>query len=214
MNRRTPRCQLVWRPIVQGYKANPAALLAAHIEESMDVLSTMLRDIGLLTVAARAAETVSAALTANRRVLLFGNGGSAADATHVAAEFVGRFKCDREAVAAISLTDNTSSLTAIANDYAYDRVFARQIEAFRRPGDVALALSTSGRSANVLRGLETATARGLRTIAFTGASGADCSELAELCVRIPSVETARVQECTMILCHAICEWVERRVAAA
>lgn len=192
---------------------NLATLLAARVQENIRVTTSMLRDVQVLADAARAAEIVGEALRADRRILLFGNGGSAADATHVAAELVGRFKHERAAMAAISLTDNPSAVTAIANDYAYDHVFVRQIEAFGNPGDVAVALSTSGGSANVVRGLETAAARGLRTIAFTGAVGAGCLAAAELCVRIPSTETARVQECTMLLCHTICEYVEQQVAA-
>jgi D-sedoheptulose 7-phosphate isomerase len=189
----------------------PAALLAVCLKDSMDVTAAVLRDEALLADASRAAALIAEAVQADKRILLFGNGGSAADAMHLAAEFVGRFKRERQAMAAISLTDNAAAMTAIANDYAYDKVFARQIEAFGARGDVAVGLSTSGRSANVVKGLGAAASRGLRTIAFTGASGGDCQSAAELCLRIPSSETARVQECTLLLCHAIFEWVEHHV---
>jgi D-sedoheptulose 7-phosphate isomerase len=184
-------------------------LIELRLQESIELTSAVLRDQTLLAGAARAAELIGNALREDRRVLLFGNGGSAADATHLAAELVGRFKAERPAMAALSLTDNASSLSAIANDYAYELVFARQVEAFGSAGDVAVALSTSGTSPNVVAGLRAAASRGMRTLAFTGASGGDLLDAAELCVRIPSAETAHVQECTMVLCHAICEWVER-----
>jgi D-sedoheptulose 7-phosphate isomerase len=189
------------------------ALFAARIQESIDAKAAVLRDEDLLAGVEAAAALVADALRAGGKLLLFGNGGSAADATHIAAELVGRFKEERVGLPALSLTDNVSSVSAIANDYAYDEVFARQVEAFGRDGDVAIALTTSGLSKNVVRGLQAAVDRGLRTVAFTGATGGDCLAIAEHCLRIPSADTARIQECTLLLCHAICEWVEREVCA-
>ncbi len=143
------------------------------------------------------------------RVLTFGNGGSAADAMHLAAELVGRFQMDRDPLAALSLGDNVSSLTAIGNDYAYDQTFARQVRGLARAGDVLVGLSTSGRSANVLEAVRAAGAMDVRTVGFTGAGGGELASLAELCVRVPSDSTARIQEGYMLLCHTACELVER-----
>ena len=143
------------------------------------------------------------------KLLLFGNGGSAADAQHVAAEFVGRFERERAALAAIALTTDTSILTSIGNDYSYDRVFVRQVEALGRPGDVAFGISTSGGSPNVLAALEAARAAGLQTIALTGGDGGAVGRAAAIHVNVPSTSTARVQEVHRTLLHVICDLVER-----
>lgn len=204
-----------WRntlPRVPGAEGDARELLAARVQDSIDAKTLLLRDEVLLAGAAQAAEVLVQALRAGGKVLLFGNGGSAADCTHIAAELVGRFKAERRAMPALSLTDNASSMSAIANDYAYDVVFERQVQAFGTQGDVAVALTTSGMSRNVVAGLHAARAAGLRTVAFTGAGGGECAAAAELCLRIPSDDTARIQECTLLLCHAICEWVEREAA--
>jgi phosphoheptose isomerase len=156
-----------------------------------------------------AAAAIVASLEQGGKLLAFGNGGSAADAQHVAAELVGRFVRERKALAAVALTTDTSVLTSLANDYAYDHVFARQIEALGREGDVALGISTSGRSPNVVRGLDAARARGLRTIALTGRDGGDVGRAAQIHVNVPSESTARVQEVHRTLLHVICELVER-----
>jgi len=163
---------------------------------------------------AEAAERIVAAYEAGGGVLLFGNGGSAADAQHIAAELVGRFRRERRALRAEALTANTSSLTAIANDYDYERVFARQIEAAGRAGDVAIGLSTSGNSANVVAGLERARELGLKTIALTGAGGGRCAAVADVLLDVPAADTARVQECHAVAYHALCELVEERIAGA
>ena len=155
----------------------------------------------------QAAAAIRAAHRAGGKVLAFGNGGSAADAQHIAAELVNRFQREREALGAVALTD-ASVLTAVANDYGYERVFARQIEALGRPGDVALGISTSGGSASVVRGLETARARGLTTIALTGRDGGDVGRAADVHVNVPDGSTARVQEVHRTLIHAICELIE------
>ncbi|MFN2446438.1 MAG: D-sedoheptulose 7-phosphate isomerase [Vicinamibacterales bacterium] len=155
-----------------------------------------------------AADAVRGALGAEGRVLACGNGGSAADAQHFVAELVGRFVKERRALPAIALTTDTSILTAIGNDYGFDRVFARQIEALGRAGDVLLGITTSGQSANVLRAFEVADARGLTTIALTGRDGGAAGQMAKVHVNVPEMVTARIQEVHMTVLHLICELVE------
>jgi D-sedoheptulose 7-phosphate isomerase len=155
-----------------------------------------------------AADTIIAALEAGGQVLLFGNGGSASDAQHAAADLVGRFTRERRGLAAIALTTDSSVLTSIANDYAFERVFARQIEALGRAGDVAWGITTSGASANVIGGLTTARARGLRTIALTGRDGGASGAVADIHINVPSDSTARVQEVHRTVLHLVCELVE------
>ncbi len=156
-----------------------------------------------------AAAAIIASLRAGGKLLLFGNGGSASDAQHVAAELVGRFQRERAAMAAIALTTDTSVLTSIGNDYAFDRVFTRQIEAIGRAGDVALGISTSGGSPNVVAALVAARALGLQTIALTGRDGGAVGRAAAIHVNVPSADTARVQEVHRTLLHVICDIVER-----
>jgi D-sedoheptulose 7-phosphate isomerase len=160
----------------------------------------------------RAIELVAAALVDGRKVLLFGNGGSAADAQHLAAEMVGRFLGERRPLPAIALTTDTSALTAIANDYGYDQVFARQVRALGAAGDVAIALSTSGRSPSVLRAVEAARAIGMKTVALTGGNGGQLAPLADvtLCVSASTV-SARIQETHILIGHVLCELVDRRL---
>jgi phosphoheptose isomerase len=155
-----------------------------------------------------AAAAIVAALRSGGKLLVCGNGGSAADAQHAAAELVGRFQRERTALAAIALTTDTSVLTSIANDYAFDKVFARQIEALGKAGDVVLGISASGGSANVVAALAAARRLGLRTIALTGCDGGEVGRAAEIHVNVPSPSTARVQEVHRTLLHAICELVE------
>ena len=143
------------------------------------------------------------------KLLIFGNGGSAADAQHLATELVGRFTRERVALPAIALTTDTSILTAVANDYGFDRVFARQIEALGRPGDVAFGISTSGQSPSVLKALDAAGARGLTTVALTGHDGGPIGATAQIHINVPAASTPRVQEVHGTLIHAICELVER-----
>jgi phosphoheptose isomerase len=161
-----------------------------------------------------AAAAITGALKAGGKVLLFGNGGSAADAQHVAAELVGRFERERAAMAALALTTDASVLTSVANDYAFDRVFARQLEGLGRKGDVALALSTSGASPNVVAGLVAARALGLQTIALTGGDGGAAGRAASIHVNVPSDSAARVQEVHRTLLHVICDLVERSTVDA
>lgn len=146
-----------------------------------------------------------------RKVLLFGNGGSATDASHLAAEFVGRYRRDRDPLPALALATDMAAITCIANDYDYADIFSRQILAHGRKGDVAIAISTSGNSINVIRGVEAASERGLVTVAWTGATGGKVGELVEYCFRVPSVVTARIQECHITLGHVLCEFIEERL---
>jgi D-sedoheptulose 7-phosphate isomerase len=164
---------------------------------------------------ARAAELTAAALAAGKKVLLFGNGGSAADAQHIAAEFVGRFLTERRPLPAIALTTDTSALTAISNDYGYDEVFARQVRALGAAGDVALAISTSGRSPSVLRAVEACRERGVTTIGLTGGDGGPLAGLVDVSLRASaSALSARIQETHILAGHVICELVDRRLLGA
>ena len=159
-------------------------------------------------VARRMAET----LRRGGKILLFGNGGSAADAQHLAAEFVGRFARNRRALAALALTTDTSALTSIGNDLGFDQIFARQVEALGRPGDVVVAISTSGNSPNVLKGIEAAQRRGCITVGVTGGSGGVLAKLVDVVFVVPSNETPRIQETHITLGHALCALVEELLA--
>jgi D-sedoheptulose 7-phosphate isomerase len=158
-----------------------------------------------------AAAQLAERFAAGAKLLVFGNGGSAADAQHVAAELTGRYLIERAPLPAIALTDNNAALSAIANDYGYDQVFARQVEAHGRSGDAALALSTSGSSANVLEGLRSASARGLWTLGVTGPRGEPMRPLCDSLIVVPAAETPQIQEGTMIVLHTICELVEQQL---
>jgi D-sedoheptulose 7-phosphate isomerase len=172
------------------------------------LLDAMAADDALCEATARVVALSVAALRAGGKILLCGNGGSAADAQHWAGELVSRFHYDRPGLPAIALTTDSSILTAIGNDYGYDRVFARQVEALGRSGDVLYAISTSGNSPNVVAALDAARARGIATIGFTGQGGGQMNALCDLCLRIPSSVTPRVQEGHEVLGHAICEMIE------
>jgi D-sedoheptulose 7-phosphate isomerase len=164
-------------------------------------------------VVAEVAAAVVDAYRANRKLILFGNGGSAADAAHTAAELVGRYARERAALPAIALGENVSSVTAISNDYSFERVFARQIEGLGAAGDVAIGISTSGSSANVVAGLEAARAKGMVTVGLTGADGGAVETACDHCIRIPAAETPRVQEGHILVLHVLCELVERELFA-
>jgi D-sedoheptulose 7-phosphate isomerase len=158
-----------------------------------------------------AAQAMSDALGAGRKLLVFGNGGSAADAQHLSAELVGRFQKERAAMPAIALTTDSSILTSVANDYSFKQVFARQMEALGQPGDVAFGISTSGESPNVLAALQVARAKGLKTIALTGRDGGSVGAAAEIHVNVPDQNTARVQEVHRTLLHVMCEVIEENL---
>lgn len=169
---------------------------------------------GSLGAILAAAGAMAGALREGGKILAFGNGGSAGDAQHFVAELVGRLERNRRAMAAVALTADTSILTAVANDYGFERVFARQIEAIGAPGDVALGISTSGDSANVRAGLDEARARGLTTVALTGRDGGAIGRSADVHVNVPEASTARAQEVHRTLLHALCELIERELSVA
>jgi D-sedoheptulose 7-phosphate isomerase len=179
------------------------------IEASIATKGAMLADSQIVPTLAKVCELLVNAISQGNKILLFGNGGSAADAQHLAAELVGRFAFDRPALPALALSVNTSNLTAIGNDYGFDQVFSRQIEALAHPGDVAIGISTSGTSSNVLCALSTARKMGLHTVALTGNTGEKLKGSVDHCVCIPSNETARIQECHGLIGHILAELVER-----
>jgi D-sedoheptulose 7-phosphate isomerase len=189
------------------------ALVRQRITESIEAKQALLAGEHVAKVSTLA-ELVLAALRDGGKVILMGNGGSAADATHLAAEFVGRFRLERAPLPALSLTDNTSSVTAIGNDYGYEHSFSRQVRGLGRRGDVAIGLTTSGSSRNVVEGLRAAREAGLRTASITGERGGDVEGASDLCLKMPAQETARVQECTMVVGHTVCEIVEHALFAA
>jgi len=176
-----------------------------YIQESIQVKQA------LLSNAARIAEigrVLIEALGAGRQVLVFGNGGSAADAQHIVAELVGRYRRERPPFKALALTTNTSSLTAIANDYAFEDVFARQVEAFGQPGDVAIGISTSGNSRNVIAGIQAAKRKGLVTVGLTGQDGGQLRLLVDHWIGVPSRDTPRIQEAHILIGHILCDLIE------
>jgi len=156
-------------------------------------------------------EIVEHGVRAGGKILLFGNGGSAADAQHIAAELIIRYKADRAAIAAIALTTDSSALTACGNDMGFDALFRRQIEALARPGDVVIGISTSGNSPNVLAGLSEARKRGARTIGLTGGSGGRMPEVCDALIAVPSAITARIQEMHILIGHMLCKALEQRL---
>jgi len=182
--------------------------IAEQIALSASVLGAMAADEALCAAAQRAASLLAACLRNGGKLLLCGNGGSAADAQHWAGELVSRFNYDRPGLAAVALTTDTSVLTAIGNDYGYGRVFARQVEALGRRGDMLFALSTSGRSANVVAALQAAREAGLACVGFTGQAQGPMDALCDICIHIPSDHTPRIQEGHEALGHAICAMVE------
>jgi D-sedoheptulose 7-phosphate isomerase len=168
----------------------------------------------LTTDVSSAVDTIYSSLAAGGQLLIAGNGGSAADAQHIAAELTGRFLLERQPLRAIALHGNTSALTAIGNDYGYEHVFARELSAHARPGDVLLAISTSGNSANILRAIEAARQCKITVIGLTGESGGQMRAICDLCLCVPSKSTARIQEMHITIGHAICELLEERLAEA
>jgi len=181
------------------------------IEASIATKQSLLESADLVSTVAKVSEILASALERGNKALFFGNGGSAADAQHIAAELVGRFAFERRALAALALSVNSSCITAIGNDYGYDRVFSRQLEALARPGDVALGISTSGNSPNVVLALSVAKSMGLHTVALTGRTGGNLLKNADHCICVPSEETPRIQECHILIGHIISELVEREI---
>lgn len=186
--------------------------ITTHFQQSLTALERAANDTALLAVTGNIARAIIDALRSGNKVLLIGNGGSAADAQHLASEMVGRYKKERPGFAAIALTTDTSALTAIANDYGFEQIFARQVESLGRPGDVLLALSTSGRSPNILAALAAARGRGLVTIGFTGLKGTSLNEVCDHLFVAPSDDTPVTQQIHMTAGHAICESIECALA--
>ena len=181
-------------------------LIEQRTEESIAVKRALL-ETQAETIANVGAALVEA-MRNGKTLYLFGNGGSAGDAQHIAAELVGRFTKERRALPAVALTTNTSALTALGNDYEYAIVFARQLEAFGKPGDVVIGISTSGNSPNVVQGLLTAKELGLVTVGLTGETGGKTKAIANHCICVPSRDTARIQESHILIGHILCEIVE------
>ncbi len=182
--------------------------IAAHFQLSLAAMTAAASDAALLAASRAIAAASIQALQQGRKILLAGNGGSAADAQHIAAEIIGRYKRDRAAWPAVALTTDTSALTAIANDYGFERVFARQVEGLGQPGDVFIGITTSGRSPNILAALEVARQRGLVTVGMTGPSGGSMGTLCDHLLIAPAPETALVQQIHLMAAHAICDEIE------
>jgi len=181
------------------------------IRASIAVKEILVQDPELVSIIAKVSELLIDAFRGKKKVILFGNGGSAADAQHIAAEFVGRFALDRAALPALALSVNTSCITAIGNDYGFDLVFARQIEALGQAGDVAIGISTSGNSPNVIQAVSVAEKMGLHTIALCGNGGGKLTNAVDHCICVPSNETPRIQECHILIGHIISELVEKAI---
>ena len=183
--------------------------VAQQISESITVKEAMLNDAELIAAVESIAALIVETYRNGGKVLLAGNGGSAADAQHIAAELVSRFTFDRPALPAMALTTDTSILTAISNDYGYDSLFSRQLEASAKPGDVFIAISTSGNSPNIVRALETANDIGVVAVGLTGATGGEMADLCRYCVNIPSTDTPRIQEGHITIGHILCASTEQ-----
>jgi D-sedoheptulose 7-phosphate isomerase len=183
--------------------------ISIHLERSLAALTHAAQDAALLGTARTIASAMTAALRTGNKLLIIGNGGSAADAQHIAAEIIGRYKQDRPAYAAIALTTDTSALTAISNDYGFEQVFARQVEGLGQRGDVLLALSTSGQSPNILAALRTARERGLVTIGFTGSKGEALRSHCDHLLIAPTDDTPIIQQIYLTIAHGICDEIEQ-----
>jgi D-sedoheptulose 7-phosphate isomerase len=193
-----------------GVSQGADELILRRLEDTVRIKQEMLQSECVRSSAAAAAAVVES-LRAGGKVLFFGNGGSSMDAGHLAAELAGRFYRDRPGLPGISLVDGTASVTAIANDYSYADVFARQVRALGRPGDVAFGLTTSGNSGNVVDALVAAREAGMVTVALTGRAGGKVAGIADICIQVPTDDTPRVQEACMHLGHSICEFVEQEM---
>jgi D-sedoheptulose 7-phosphate isomerase len=181
------------------------------IEASIATKQLMLKSSEVVSKVANVSKKLVDVFQRGNKALLFGNGGSAADAQHIAAELVGRFAFDRPALPALALVENASSITAIGNDHGFEYVFSRQVEALGRPGDAAIGISTTGNSPNVLRAISTAKKLGLYTVALTGRTGGDLKAIVDHCICVPSSDTPRVQECHILIGHIISGIVEKEI---
>jgi len=183
--------------------------IVKRIEENIGVKKSILNDTHLIDTIERAATVVVTAIKNGNKVIFCGNGGSAADSQHLAAELIGKFYFNRRSLPAVSLTVNTSIITAIGNDFGFNKVFARQLEGIGKAGDVLIGLSTSGNSENVVEAFRLAKEIGISTIAFTGESGGILRNLADILINVPSNDTPRIQEAHIMVGHIICELVEK-----
>lgn len=186
-------------------------LICTTMDSAIATMQLLREDAALLSALSKIAQSLIHAFRQGNKILLFGNGGSASDAQHIAAELMGRFAFDRPALPALSLAENTSSITAISNDFGFEQVFSRQIEALARAGDVVIALSTSGNSPNVLHGVATANKADLLTVGLTGRSGGKLRSLVKECICVPSDETPRIQECHALIGHILSQVVEQEL---
>jgi D-sedoheptulose 7-phosphate isomerase len=185
--------------------------ITSIIESSIAVKQQILSDEGLLQKIEQAVSLIVTAFNSGNKVLFCGNGGSAADAQHLAAEFSGRFYKDRKALPAEALHCNTSYLTAVANDYSYDAIYSRMIDGIGVNGDVLVGLSTSGNSGNIIKAFEVAISKGVKTIGFTGAGGGKMKGVSDILLNVPSTDTPRIQESHIMIGHIICQLVEERI---
>lgn len=189
----------------------PFAPITSYLRESRDAIQAVLDDRELLEVMAQTVDRIVEALSMGNKLLLIGNGGSAADAQHIAGEFLSRLNYDRAPVAAIALTTDSSVMTAIGNDYGYESLFERQVRGLGRSGDILVAISTSGRSPNILAAIRAARQVGLPVIGLTGRSGGDMAAICDYCLRMPSDSTPLIQQLHIIAGHVICGLVEERL---
>ncbi len=187
------------------------SLAVARIRDCTSLMQSLLQSSEYLTTVAHVADAMTKCLRSGNKILFFGNGGSAADSQHLAAELNGRFLKERNSLSGWALTTNSSVLTAIGNDYSFDEVFSRQIEGIGRPNDVAFAITTSGNSPNVLRAVEVARERRLVTVGLTGKTGGKLAKAVDRCICIPSNQTPRIQEAHILTGHILCELVEESV---
>lgn len=186
----------------------PTEFIVAELGDSLAAMATAANSAAFIVQIAAISAVILAALRSGRKVLFAGNGGSAADAQHIAGEFASRLNCDRAPLAGLALTTDTSVLTAVGNDYGFEQIFARQIAGLGQAGDVFVGISTSGRSPNILAAFETAQLKGLRTVGFTGANGGAMADLCELMLNAPSDRTQIIQQLHMTAAHIICGLVE------
>lgn len=190
---------------------NVEQCIADQIRASISTKQAILSDKGLMRNIAAAAQMIVDAYEQGKKTLLAGNGGSAADAQHIAGEFVSKFYFDRPGIASIALTTDTSIITAIGNDYGYDKLFSRQIQAQGSAGDVFIGISTSGNSANLVEALRMCGQNGIKTIGLTGFTGGEMDSMCDLCIKVPSGETPRIQESHILIGHIICCIVEEKL---
>lgn len=186
------------------------ALVRASIQESIRVKETLLAT--MVPLITEVSDLISQSIASGGKLILFGNGGSAGDAQHIAAELLGRFELERPAFPAIALTTNSSTLTAIGNDYGYDKIFSRQVQGLANKGDVVIGISTSGNSPNILEGIRVAKEKGAITIGMTGEKGGQLALMCRQCFKVPSSKTARIQESHIMIGHLLCLLIERNLS--